>query len=492
MFKKNIFLAVLVLLSQLIFGQGQIKIESTDIVSSSAPASPLLFESPTLNYKVNEAYLNLRLSLGEIHKLGVQDVDYTAPVEITVSFVGNGQANEVVLLQLEEDQPVQLAKIALLGDVKSLTDVSITANLVTAAFSLSCVNTGCQLAQYQDYIERNIELDVYWDLDLGIDVKTTPTSSNLSVYTENIVQPIGERVLSFNWSNGNYEFPNYQIQILRLYNISHDLAEAEEQIEAELNWSEATQLETMSPITAMELTIAEGTGFYAWRIRPVGTYYEGGVSNPLNHGVWSYDEGNLIPATIYNKSSVSSDANFFFFDDPDDQRNYSYNRVFTEGNKTSEVITYANNLQQVRQTQAYIKSNDTSGNDHNTLIVSQNIIDYSGRPSLSTMAVPTDGRMKEYKEQFIKSSSNQEIYRAIHFDVGDGVDDNYNNPSPIYDAFGEAMDYYGPDTINLMLKAMDLQGCYMITMVLIEQLNNQVLERLTLYAMMASKNIPLK
>ena len=222
MLKKNIYLSVLVLLSHWILAQNSnsIKIQAADILNPSADSTQLDFPDQTLNYKVKEAYLKVKLSLGEIHKLGVKDVDYTVPVQVTVSFNGSGQKNEVVQLQLEEDKPVQLAKIPLMGDVKNITNVKIAANLITSDTTYSCKNPSCELIQYKQYIENNIQIDAFWDLDLGVDVKASPTSIKLGVFVNNIVQPLGERVLNFSWSNGSYHFTNYHIQILRLYNIN--------------------------------------------------------------------------------------------------------------------------------------------------------------------------------------------------------------------------------------------------------------------------------
>src|SRR5690606_29497476 len=142
------------------------------------------------------------------------------------------------------------------------------------------------------------------------------------------------------------------------------------EIIAKINWADALKVETQSSATSINLTIAEGTGFYVWRVRPIGNFYEGGIANHENYGIWSnsFVNGSTQPIQL-NAIGGATAANYgsvFYFQDPDENINWIYNRVFTEGNanplntqgvKTSEGISYADGLLRARQTQAYNSSN---------------------------------------------------------------------------------------------------------------------------------------
>lgn len=82
--------------------------------------------------------------------------------------------------------------------------------------------------------------------------------------------------------------PNYEIEILRLYNTNPYFAYwGEFFIETTIDWTKALKIETGSSDTEITLTLTEGTGYYIWRVRPIGSHYEGGIANDGNWGLWS-------------------------------------------------------------------------------------------------------------------------------------------------------------------------------------------------------------
>src|SRR5690606_35620769 len=81
-------------------------------------------------------------------------------------------------------------------------------------------------------------------------------------------------------------FPNYQLQVLRLYNIGPTLTD-ESEIKAVVDWGQALTVETGSGRRSIRLTLAEGTGYYLWRVHPIGSWYDGGIANDSNWGQWS-------------------------------------------------------------------------------------------------------------------------------------------------------------------------------------------------------------
>ncbi|WAC02738.1 hypothetical protein N7U66_03440 [Lacinutrix neustonica] len=114
----------------------------------------------------------------------------------------------------------------------------------------------------------------------------------------------------------------------------------------------------------------------------------------------------------------------------------------------SEQITYATSLNQVKQTQRYIPSK-------NYKVITQTVLDYSGRPTLNTLPVPVVGeRIYKYKESF--ATASEELYKAQNFDEDNENDalDNYNAPDMI-DATG-AFEYY--TSANADKRIPDAQG----------------------------------
>ncbi|MEO6049382.1 MAG: hypothetical protein ABIQ57_17985 [Candidatus Kapaibacterium sp.] len=234
--------------------------------------------------------------------------------------------------------------------------------------------------------------------------------------------------LTFRWTlnpNCNDHYPRYQFQVLRLF--SNDPADtvSELTVHTVVDWSKALMIETDSPDTALTLTIAEGKGFYAWRVRPVGDRYPGGSANDRNWGKWSSapTDGPLTLALI----PLETYPGTFYYSQFDDSLNWIYSRTFTEGNegvRIGERITYANGLTMPQQTQARIRSTDS-------LLLAETKYDYSGRAAFSTLAAPAEGRGFGFRSGFIDS-----VYTAADFDA----DTNWNNPKPI--TSGILHDYY--------------------------------------------------
>ncbi|MEP7218820.1 MAG: hypothetical protein ABI876_07875, partial [Bacteroidota bacterium] len=72
-------------------------------------------------------------------------------------------------------------------------------------------------------------------------------------------------------------FPNYQVQVLRLYNIDTSYKE-DSKVRAVVKWNQALSIETGNGTRQLPLTLAEGTGYYIWRVRPIGNVHDGGIA----------------------------------------------------------------------------------------------------------------------------------------------------------------------------------------------------------------------
>ncbi|HLP28345.1 MAG TPA: hypothetical protein VK147_06865, partial [Candidatus Didemnitutus sp.] len=109
----------------------------------------------------------------------------------------------------------------------------------------------------------------------------------------NVVRPTQANQMLFAWSYANCtpHMPLHQLQILRLYNTKDEYREDPEYCQANVDWNKAQNvyLYSTSPDQALstKLTLTEGTGWYVWRVRPIGNLYEGGMANDSNYGVWS-------------------------------------------------------------------------------------------------------------------------------------------------------------------------------------------------------------
>ncbi|MCG8327776.1 MAG: hypothetical protein MI974_08835 [Chitinophagales bacterium] len=242
-----------------------------------------------------------------------------------------------------------------------------------------------------------------------------------------IVQPLPfsneqlfTRKVDFTWSSNGLNYPGYEFQLLRLFNYSETTENEYDDIVTQLDWKKATSIYTHSSDTTLTYTVIEGTGFYAWRVRPIGNFHPGGIANSLNYGQWSYiGPTGLIPlerATLPNNS-------FFFFEEPNDDQNWIYSKFYTEDNRIREEVVYADELLGVRQTQTYVPSQEK-------VLIQQTVLDYLGRPSLSTLPTPVpDNRGMIYKPAVLRSSRSNDVYGAADFDANE----NYMSPDPVVD-----------------------------------------------------------
>src|SRR5690606_2127264 len=102
----------------------------------------------------------------------------------------------------------------------------------------------------------------------------------------------------------DHDYPNYECQIVRLYNIDSERLESSDYVKAVVDWSQAITYETGTSSKMISQSVSAGRGFYAWRVRPIGTYYEGGIANPANWGEWSHagepGQGEIVVVEYQN------------------------------------------------------------------------------------------------------------------------------------------------------------------------------------------------
>lgn len=391
------------------------------------PATGKTFlQASQLRERNKSARLYFKLDLGNDYIKNSVNWTFTVQVDLTYQVGANPSVSKTLIIN--ETRPELLKVEDILANVNS----SITINPI--AVNITSVGITTSNTLLQNFINGNVRLNTTLEREYDVDVRLqTGFMANAPVIFP--VSTVG-RLVTFSWQPSNVDaYPNYEIQVLKMYNSDPALQTNTTSIGASVDWNRALKVETQNYKGTVKLTMAEGTGYYMWRVRPIGTYFKDGIANVENYGEWSYALPSSTATTVFNKASLQSPGNptpyAFYFTDPDENINWIYSRVFTEGDntfkanptgqKTSEGITYANGLLMSRQSQKYNSS-------ENTNIVSQTEIDYSGRPSLTTIPVPVAGHLNGYKVGFVKNSSGA-LYTALDFDD----DAKVNNPETIKD-----------------------------------------------------------
>ncbi|HET6227056.1 MAG TPA: hypothetical protein VFF27_12295, partial [Bacteroidia bacterium] len=374
-----------------------------------------------LTYTYNSVKLYQYFHLGTDYKYGtaINSASVTLTIDVystTSGSTGLMQSFANIMLPINQDAPEKLY----LQDITNLVKTGAKRVVVTSsAFSCS--------VPYQS----RIRLSSFYKEDVGVNV------IGKSVTTNN---PTIKNPVKFIWSRNATQqcIPNYQVQVLRLFNRDSLKSGNELQLKDVIDWSKAVSIETGSPDTALLLTLAEGRGYYTWRVRPIGTAYPGGIANWRNYGSWN-STSLADGATVNFTSNPYASSILFFYYQFNEDKNWIYSRTFSEGDplntkvRLSESITYANGLQQTKQQQGKQQST-------NRVIANQTIYDYSGRPALVTLPAPIDsvppagGDTLGYVNGFIKVGST--LYTAQHFD------DNSTYFNPTAATSGPLIDYY--------------------------------------------------
>lgn len=261
----------------------------------------------------------------------------------------------------------------------------------------------------------------------------------------------------FVWDNNSGYFL-YEIQVLRLYNIDSSF-KSQDTIKANINWDEATnhyvnQGESDPVLHRFVLdyfSVMEGTGYYAWRVRPL---YNRDYIGRTDHNTWggwlSWSGSNYIlkqdTTIVINPSVDAPQVDIFWYNQPDNDKNWIYRRQFGNNqmwlwlkSQLGERVDYANSLLMPTQHQSMIYYNWSAESQYP--LISETVIDNSGRSSLQSLQAPVTGRDGiGYKPKWLQNNSGGK-YIADDFDNNT----NYNNPSV---ATGAVADYYSSSNID--------------------------------------------
>ena len=429
--------------------QGVIPFTTQSPTTPPAPLTLLMPPVPAVDHRVQPATAEVKLDAGEVYTFG--NIAFEAAVTfnlVTVDATGGIVATlcNNCRLAITPQKPTALYTGSFAGTGSNglrLTVSSVTVNVTDAKYPT-------QWSAIRDKLLSALRVTGSYVLPFEIDWQKAATAT---VVQMNNLQaaPLGPKLYRFSWQalfsqQAVPYLPAYQVQVLRLYNqqdlagtagLPADLVEklkSEQAVRTTLDWSKALTLVVEGGQTTADLTVAEGTGFYAWRVRPMGTFAAGGAANARNFGPWSTAESGATAIT-FERNVPKPDFSFFYYQDVDDKLNAIYSRTFTEGNRVSEKISYASPLQQTRQTQAHLPSQKSTA-------ISQTIYDHSNRPALSTLPVPvetpTAGGLPGYQKTLVRPDNGQQPYKAEHFDETG----NLRQPQPLEQDASSAFNYY--------------------------------------------------
>ncbi|WP_159453638.1 LamG-like jellyroll fold domain-containing protein [Ohtaekwangia koreensis] len=310
--------------------------------------------------------LRIALDQGEVYNLGKNA--FSASVNVTVAVFSDipGQMQSwTFTLNVNQDAPEQVFMKTITVQPELVKFITIKVN------SYAPPN-----AAAQNWIRLKASYEETQDI---VDVSTLTVSPIAATQDPSNLR--WEQ--SFAWTPSCTDIPDYIFQLVKKYGTNSVNTNDPD------FWKDALQVQTESASSSVTLSMGEGSGTYYWRVIPLGNK-PGGISNPENWGT---------------ASSVST----LEYTHPEENKNWIYSRTFTEGNKVTEQVTYANGLQQVSQQQTRIQ-------DENRIVASQTIPDFIGRNAVSTLPIPVANRTSlGYVDGLLKNITGS-IYSAADFD----------------------------------------------------------------------------
>lgn len=395
-------------------------------------------------FKVNQGKVWVKLDLGKNYELGSNNAGKLFDIEVDLQLALTTSGDEPAVnfqVNLDNNKPEAMVFVDLnqfIDSNNATTGLSYKNNPITGVNAT--INSATDKLT-NITLNNELKISLHYEIGYGISVANNVVTLKSAELVPNT------KVMHFEWED-TCESPNYQFQLLRLFNTEENKITSEKDITANIDWDKSLAFQTYSSKTEIKITIGEGQGYYIWRVRPIGTYNENGIGNHSNWGNWNTSAYTTNTVEL-NESVITVSPEAFYFEDVDDNINYQYSRVFTEGNKVSEQLSYATTLNQIRQNQRYFPSKG------GYKLITQTILDNSGRPTLNTLPAPVkDEKINGYKSNFVKttvttsSGEKKELYKAKNFD------DDYLNPA-IIDA-SNAFAYYS--SLNADTRIPDAEG----------------------------------
>lgn len=441
--KQRIGITILLILFKGIYGQTPVIIEP---IISTPKVSEINFVQSEMNGVMSKELIMRDIGIIPLHLFGatrhqitkselvcelrigdeniLSQIGYIGKVSFTIKGL-RGTSGNTILFQ--ENRQLTLGSDTALSsyrrDITSIFSTMTRIQISNVQLTLNSQITPALNQNLYSYITNNIKFKCYFTEAVkvvpGSDINPSPVLAAPVINSDSSV--------TFSWGYMGADPFSYQIQVLRLYNHKTSYINSATHCVDELDWSKALTVETKGSARNITLTLAEGSGFYIWRVRSIMSNYDGDIGNSLNWGPWSgtgtYSEG------AYNDFAINASDKFLFaYRQFDEHRNWIYSRIFAEGDvdRTGEPLikeqmTYANGLQQVKQEQVLLNSD-------NKVMVSQTIYDYNGRPAMKTLPAPvnnSNGNRFKYMEKLVTKTGGV-LYKAADFDANN----TYKNPTP--------------------------------------------------------------
>lgn len=370
------------------------------------------------NEEVQSAVLRITANTGDVYNYGT--IDFKSTIDLDL-FKDSKSGDPVVVASFELEIDEEKPEVVYVRDISSWYDES-------------------------EYWEAWIEISGYsnatligsnFNLQVTVDKILSPSPRNISDPAKTLITSYSHsdaaiNPLTFFWETP-CNFNSYEFQLLRLYNTDEAFAK-EEACKTAIDWSDATSILTSEK--QIELTIGEGSGLYAWRVRPIGNRSEGGYGNSNNWGVWNIDYEELE----FDKATDSYEDWFFYHKSLGDDLNWIFTRFFTEQARQTEQVTYYNGLLFQKQWQRHLFADSLN-------LVTQSFYDYCGRPCLSALSVSAAFSDFRYASKLL--SRDGHLFGPAYYDT----DDYYDAPMPA--TGGMIQDYWSDNNMDLSVPSAD-------------------------------------
>ncbi|MBS1559962.1 MAG: RHS repeat protein [Bacteroidetes bacterium] len=288
----------------------------------------------------------------------------------------------------------------------------------------------------------------------------------------NPVKIVHNTLVHFEWEPNNEacteDFKNvegWKIQILRLYNTSSLNAADPYVIETSLDWTKALEITTGAKRNYAEITLADGEGFYVWRVRPVlGNPY---TADPYDDGgEWSETPPENLTLDgrncLYGSSTVPHTSVSVFYHQPADAaRNRSFVRGMSPEIRRPMVLSEAMTFQDALGRTHQALDRDGLIDDEldpldaasaSNVRASESFYDHEGRGLLSTLSAPLHSKRQLIFEPLLNAvsgSNGPRQYSVEEFDI----DAKLRNPQQINVSVGsdrnDIASYYSDENPDL-------------------------------------------
>ncbi len=369
-----------------------------------------------LENELDAAAIKATLNLGNVYNYGANNF----MTYVTLNIIGYNSIH----VNHATTKVFNITKTLMLN--KSHPEEVFYADISSQYSSVQRIDYNISAYHPSDTVKKDIALKAELVESFNVNVLSNGYDLTPMVAVQKLTSPCKRNPVTLRWTTTCSNAPNYEVQILRLLNTSSTYMNDTDKVLTTIDWSKALDIETQSSSTSLKLALTEGSGFYIWRVRPIGTYYEGGIADSRNWGLWSTapDDG----AAIHFLSTNPPKDYAFYYQQFDEDKNWIYSRYFSEGNKIKESMGYANGLNLNTQNQIHFQSKDT-------VVVSQQVYDYCGLPVVKSLAAPNGKAALGYSKNFMLDKSGK-LFSAKNFDE----DANYTNPDSL--ASGRLYNYY--------------------------------------------------